>query len=63
MNTPNDLITAAEARRLLNISPWKMSQLLQAGKLRHYSDPLDLRKKLVSRAEVLKLKTPTAEAA
>lgn len=63
MKTPTDLITAKEARGLLGVSPWKMSQLLDSGTLRHFPDPLDKRKKLVSRSEVLKLKMPRAEAA
>ncbi len=61
--TPTDLITAVEARRLLGVSPWKMTQLFGDGTLRHYPDPLDKRKKLVSKAEVLALKVPRTEAA
>ena len=63
MYTPNDLITAGEARRLLGISTLKMTSLLKEGRLRHFPDPLDNRKKLVSRAEVLALRMPRAEAA
>ena len=63
MSTPADLITATEARRLLGVSPLKMTKLLRDGVLRHFPDPLDDRKKLVSRAEVLALKVPKAEAA
>jgi hypothetical protein len=37
-----------------------MTRLL-ATTLRHFPDPLDNRKKLVSRAEVLALKVPRAE--
>ena len=62
MDTPKDLITAAEARALLGVSRLKMTRLL-AATLRHFPDPLDRRKKLVSRAEVMKLKMPRAEAA
>ena len=62
MDTPKDLITAAEARALLGVSRLKMTRLL-AATLRVYPDPLDNRKKLVSRAEVLALKIPRAEAA
>lgn len=62
MDTPKDLITAAEARALLGVSRLKMTRLL-ATKLRHFPDPLDNRKKLVSRTEVLALKVPRAEAA
>ena len=63
MHMPNDLITSTEARKLLGISPLKMSKLLSAGVLRHFPDPLDERKKLVSRSEALALKMPRAEAA
>jgi len=63
MSTPADLITATEARRLLGVSPLKMTKLLRDGVLRHFPDPLDDRKKLVSRTEVLALKVPKAEAA
>ena len=62
MNMPKDLITAAEARALLGVSRLKMTRLL-ATTLRHFPDPLDNRKKLVSRTEVLALKVPRAEAA
>lgn len=63
MRPPDDLITTTEARALLSVSRLKMSLLLREGTLRHYTDPLDKRKKLVSRAEVLALKVPRAEAA
>ncbi len=63
MDTPKDLITATDARKLLGISPLKMSLLLRQGVLRHFPDPLDHRKKLVSKADALALKMPRAEAA
>lgn len=63
MKMPTDLITANEARALLGVSRLKMAQLLRDGRIRHFEDPLDGRKKLVSRAEVLSLKMPRAEAA
>lgn len=63
MNTPSDLITSTVARRLLGVSTWKMAQLLKSGRIRHYPDPLDERKKLVSKAEVEALKINYAEAA
>ena len=63
MNTPQDLITATEARKILNISPFKLARLLGEGTLRYFPDPLDDRKKLVSKSEVLALKAPRAEAA
>jgi hypothetical protein len=63
MDIPQDLITATAARKLLGISPLKMTNLLKEGVIRHFPDPLDNRKKLVSRSEVLALKVPKAEAA
>lgn len=53
---PADLITASEARRLLEVSAVKMAQLIKDGTVRHFPNPLDRREKLVSRAEVLALK-------
>jgi excisionase family DNA binding protein len=60
---PSDLITAAEARVLLGVSRVKIAQLLKRGDLRCYSNPLDGREKLISRAEVEALKPKRAEAA
>jgi hypothetical protein len=60
---PIDLILVTEARRLLGVSPAKMSQLLKEGVIRHFPNPLDRREKLVSKAEVLALIPPRAEAA
>jgi hypothetical protein len=55
-NRPNDLIPVTEARRLLGVSPTKMSQLLKDGVVRYFPDLLDKRVKLISEAEVLSLK-------
>ena len=65
MNTveSEDLITVSEARKLLNVSANKIAQLLKEGYLKHYSDPLDKRLKLVSRNDVISLKTRRKEAA
>lgn len=60
---PQDLITATEARRLISVSHIKMAQLIKNGVVRTYSNPLDRRQKLVSRAEVLALRPVRAEAA
>jgi hypothetical protein len=60
---PKDLITASEARSLLRVSRIKMATLLKNGTLRHYTNPLDNRVKLVSKAEVLSLIPERAEAA
>jgi hypothetical protein len=62
-NMPLDLISTTEARRLLGVSTVKMTQLLKEGVLRHFNSMLDKRTKLVSRAEVLALKSPRAKAA
>ena len=63
MHTPRDLIPALEARALLRVSSKKMAELLKDGTLRHFPNPLDRREKLVSKAEVLALIPPRAEAA
>lgn len=55
-NTPNDLIAASEAQRLLGVSHAKIAQLIRDGMLRHFTNPLDRREKLVSRSEALALK-------
>ncbi|MBD0325495.1 MAG: hypothetical protein ICV68_03645 [Pyrinomonadaceae bacterium] len=60
---PRDLITSSEARKLLRVSRIKMATLLKDGTLRHFSNPLDNRVKLVSKAEVLSLIPERAEAA
>lgn len=56
IHTPNDLVAASEAQRLLGVSHAKMAQLIREGTLRHFPNPLDRRVKLVSRSEVLALK-------
>jgi hypothetical protein len=63
MNLPSDLMTATEARKLLGVSPLKMSKMLRDGVIRYFPDPLDERKKLVSKSEVLSLKIPRMQAA
>jgi hypothetical protein len=60
---PSDLITAAEARALLGVSRVKIAQLLKRGDLQCFSNPLDGREKLISRAEAEALKPKRAEAA
>jgi hypothetical protein len=54
---PTDLITTAEAKKILKVSQPKMTELLKQGYLRYFQTPLDRRVKLVSKAEVLALKT------
>ncbi len=60
---PDDLITVAEARKLLGVSTVKIAQLLKNGTLRHFPNPLDGRVKFVSKAAVLELLPRRAEAA
>jgi hypothetical protein len=55
-NQPRDLIPVARARKLLEVSPTKMSQLLKEGYIRYFPDLLDKRVKLVSEREVLSLR-------
>jgi hypothetical protein len=63
MNKPNDLIKTKDARKILGISPLKMSKLLKNGTIRYFPDPLDERVKLVSKSEVLGLIYKRSEAA
>lgn len=63
MNAPKDLITTTEAIKLLGISTHKMRDLIADGEVTVYTTKLHKRKKLVSKAQVLKLKEPTASAA
>lgn len=60
---PTDLITVTEARELLGIGTNKMAELLRKGILKYWTNPLDTRKKLVSRAAVLNLPNRLEEAA
>ena len=63
MDKPNDLITTTEARKLLGISSATMTKLIRNAVVVTYSDPLDSRVKLVSKAAVLALRVPRSEAA
>jgi hypothetical protein len=49
-------LTLTQARKLLGVSPNKMSKLISDGTLRHEQDPLDQRVKLVRRKDVENLK-------
>jgi hypothetical protein len=60
---PSDLITVAEARKILSVSKTKMSELIRTGTLTHFHNALDRREKLLSKAEVLALIPRRAEAA
>jgi hypothetical protein len=59
----NDLITTTEARNLLGIGRTKMAELIRKGILQYWTNPLDARKKLVSREEVLNLPNRLEKAA
>jgi hypothetical protein len=63
MDKPTDLITTTEARKLLGISSATMTKLIRNAVVLTYSDPLDSRVKLVSKAAVLALRVPRSEAA
>ena len=58
---PSDLIKATEARRLLRVSPIKMAALFRDGAIKYYTNPLDRRVKLVSKADVLSLQPKMAD--
>ena len=60
MKKPNDLIPSVKAREILGVSTKKMADLLKDGTIRHFPNPLDKRKKLVSRSEVERLKAEAA---
>ena len=60
---PDDLIRTTEARKLLGVSTVKMTQLIKSGAFIVYSDLLDRRVKLLSRAEVEALKIRSVKAA
>lgn len=62
MKVPADLITTTAARKLLGIGPHKMKDLLGT-ELTVYENKLDRRVKLVSRAEVEKLKAESVRRA
>ena len=63
LTRPGDLISTTEARKLLGVSTVKMTQLIKSGTFIVYSDLLDRRVKLISRAEVEALKTRSVKAA
>jgi hypothetical protein len=63
MKRPIDLITNTEARHLLGVSPKKMADFIKAGTIKTYPDTIDGRVKLVSRAEIEKLKASSVRKA
>lgn len=54
-------INLTEARKILGVSPNKMSKLISDGTLRHETDPLDQRVKLVFLDDVQRLKSLSAK--
>jgi len=60
---PKDLITTREAIKILGVSPNTLVRLINDGKLSRYENLLDKRKKLLSRAEVLRLKSSSVRKA
>lgn len=54
-------INLTEARKILGVSPNKMSKLVSDGTLRHEADPLDQRVKLVFLEDVQRLKSLSAK--
>jgi Helix-turn-helix domain len=51
-NDRENVLNLTQARKILHISPNKMSQLVRTGKLPYTQDPLDYRVKLVRRKDV-----------
>ena len=49
-------ITTTEATRFLNISSRTMARLIREGRIKTYQHPLDRRKKLVRRNDIVSLK-------
>ena len=47
-----DVLNLTQARKILHVSPNKMSQLVRTGRLPYTQDPLDYRVKLVKRKDV-----------
>jgi hypothetical protein len=46
-------LTVTQARRLLKVSPSKMTQLLRRNLIRHHRNPIDMREKLIRRSDLL----------
>ena len=55
-NGNKEWITTTEARRFLNVSTRTMARLIREGRIQTYSHPLDRRKKLVRRDDIVNLK-------
>ena len=55
-NQPKEWITTTAATRLLNISSRTMARMIREGRIQTYEHPLDRRKKLVRRNDIVSLK-------
>jgi hypothetical protein len=49
---PDDLLSTAQARRMLKLSPRKIAELIASGDIPTQPDPLDKRFKLIRRSDV-----------
>lgn len=56
--TPQDLMTASEARELLDVAKSTMHRMMRDGRLTVYLDDRDRRFRYVSRAEVERMLAP-----
>ena len=54
----SEYISLSDARKVLNVSKIKMSQLVNEHRIKIFNNPLDKREKLVKRLEILKLRSP-----
>lgn len=52
MADQNEYLTVAEARALLQVSEWKMTDLLKRGELPSRKNPRNRREKLIKRTDV-----------
>ncbi len=57
-----EYVSLKEAQEILGVSRTKIWSLVRDGMLKTYEDPLDKRKTLVLRSDVLSLKQPRAGA-
>jgi hypothetical protein len=58
VNQEDEFMTLGEATDLLGVSKFKMQSLVKQGMLRTFSNPLDLRERLVRREDVEALRRP-----
>jgi excisionase family DNA binding protein len=55
----DDFVTITEATRIMGVSRWTLYRLIDAGQLQTYRSPINRRVKLVKRADLERLMTPT----